>query len=227
MPNLESEQVGHPSSGRHHLTESELNWLEKDGGSSEGIILCLPSIVTPSIPEGIATNDSVKSSPDYAEFRVGQKTDMPPRPYCRAFSLFSQGLRIVTGERWPLFLTANRETQAALVGLHLNDYLNLISVSSLYHESEFRVEAKAFLTIDLMTAKIPSEIEEKLHELYRSKRSNGFLSLPSELREFAIETTLGGMRRLRIAEDWQEKLREARPFEFRKWDEVLDVIEEK
>lgn len=189
-----------PLEGPRRLNEEELSWLEENGGSGEGIIICIAPILGVHQRNGKTIVTYSIGESDFAEFRVGEKTNMPPEGF--------QGQSLLTPreptfeKNLPAFFWPSRLHEAALVGLHFNDFLRI--ESSPYNSNFQMVRAKAFLTLDLMG-----------------------LMIPPLGRKIAVNTILGGLRTLKIAENWQDRLRKTMPFGFRKWDEVLDVIEEK
>lgn len=199
-------------------TEEELNWLKENGGSGEGIILCLFPVTWTYYADfsKLAPDGSIESSLDYPapDFRVGEKANINMNKSPEGYPL--ESLLVEADDdfkkNWPRFLQPLGSIYpphvALLAGVHLNDFLKI-------NFSKDLLGTRAVLAIDLLKT-VPPEFD-------KTSKENFYLLG----RKITVETILGGRRTLMVAEDWQERLREAMSFRFRKWDEVLDVIEEK
>lgn len=187
---------------RTPLSEQELNWLKENGGNGEGIILSATGIVD-LFSGGKAVyfwlRSEEKPPPSYLleQCWIGEKSVYAPSDsVLEGESLLAHSDE--GKENWPLFL-AHREV--SLVGLHLNDFRGVNSHR--FRPAHQVVRATGFRLIDILTL--------------------DYVPIGKE-REIVIKTTSGGLRMIKVAEDWQGRLKKARPFRFRNWNEVLDVI---
>lgn len=199
------------------LTEAEDQWVIKNGGTGEGVILSAPVFGSdPDNPKTIfGFPYNIRA---HVNGRIGERITIPTEiESTESFSLHS--LLLLTDptlkESWPAFLWPTVAHWSTLSGVHLHNFQGLIRF---HPDRPVYAKVSEFSALDVLSIEIPPE------------RSDGFRHTADYSRKHPGRKitliTKDGERTLVVSEKWQENLIDNFPLRVHSWNEVLDLIEE-
>lgn len=208
------------------LTEGVEEWLYFHGSNGEGFIGYLPNV----FPQKYLTlytfgskyrafiNDWVCTIPIQIGLRTNYSEALHKERACKCST--DDNLRVYSVltktppkllESWPSFIWPHYNTKSALVGVILPDVRQVINSENW----PSILSVSNVTTLDVIGVDIAPELNQR----YRQHKFH-----PG--RQISVKT-IEGPRTLKIAENWDDRLKREFPLAVRKWNDVLDIIEDK